>query len=300
MSIDTKGKKCVVCNAYLFEEDDVVHCPVCGAPHHRNCYSSLGHCALEENHGTANQYTEIKEEPKSQDDSTVSVCDFCGKSVEEQTPYCPHCGSPRGVQFSFNRYGSQIHIDNSTEIDDKVTVKELSPIILTNQTRYFSRFLKLKERGGFSWNWAAFLIPHGWFAFRKMYSLSWVFSLLTIMASSLTLPFNLAVTKLPGYVDLKGGSAVLGRFVMENIDKIDSLVVLLAAIGSVLHLAIMLIGGLFGDRIYKKHVVRVAKEVAKSEDKPTALRKKGGMSLFGFMLAVLSVSYLPGLIFSLI
>ena len=52
MSADLKGKTCGVCHAYLFPEDDVVFCPVCGAPHHRECYNKIGHCALEEAHGT--------------------------------------------------------------------------------------------------------------------------------------------------------------------------------------------------------------------------------------------------------
>ena len=43
MSQNENKISCAVCNAYLFEEDDVVYCPVCGAPHHRECYNSIGH-----------------------------------------------------------------------------------------------------------------------------------------------------------------------------------------------------------------------------------------------------------------
>ena len=300
MSIDTGDKKCAVCNAYLFKEDDVVHCPVCGAPHHRDCYSSLGHCGLEDLHGTDRQYTAKMQEKKEESDSSAEACAFCGKVAPEQSDFCPYCGSPKGVRSPFGAAFAPISIDSNTEIGEGVTVKELSPVILTNQARYFPRFIKLKEKVGGSWNWAAFLIPHGWFAFRKMYSFSWAFSLLMIISSLLTLPFNLAVTRLPGYIDLKGGSAELGRFVLENMDKIDSLIFLLAVIGTVLHLVIMLAGGLLGDRIYKKHTISVAKEIRKSEDKPTALRKKGGVSIFGFILATLAVARLPQLIFSLI
>ena len=46
MSISIEGEKCPVCGAYLFDEDDVVFCPECGAPHHRECYNAVGHCAL--------------------------------------------------------------------------------------------------------------------------------------------------------------------------------------------------------------------------------------------------------------
>ena len=52
MSLNDKGSSCVRCHAYIFPEDDIVYCPICGAPHHRECYNTLGHCALEELHGT--------------------------------------------------------------------------------------------------------------------------------------------------------------------------------------------------------------------------------------------------------
>ena len=32
MSLNTEGVSCVRCHAYLFPEDDIVYCPVCGAP----------------------------------------------------------------------------------------------------------------------------------------------------------------------------------------------------------------------------------------------------------------------------
>ena len=60
MNPEQKNISCALCHAYLFEEDDVVYCPVCGAPHHRECYNSIGHCALEQLHGTEQQYDKIK------------------------------------------------------------------------------------------------------------------------------------------------------------------------------------------------------------------------------------------------
>ena len=51
-----KEKHCAFCKAILFDDDDVVYCPECGAPHHRECYNSLGHCARIELHGVADPY----------------------------------------------------------------------------------------------------------------------------------------------------------------------------------------------------------------------------------------------------
>ena len=73
MGFDVKNKKCAVCEAYLFEDDDVVCCPICGAPHHRDCYSAVGHCGLEKYHGTDLQYkAEETEEVKNEKTETAS------------------------------------------------------------------------------------------------------------------------------------------------------------------------------------------------------------------------------------
>ena len=42
--------KCPVCGETFKPGDDVVVCPECGAPHHRECYEQLGHCCFEEKH----------------------------------------------------------------------------------------------------------------------------------------------------------------------------------------------------------------------------------------------------------
>ena len=55
---------CPVCYAKFFEEDDIVVCPVCGAPHHRDCYKHEGHCHYQADHGTENQWEIPKAMPK--------------------------------------------------------------------------------------------------------------------------------------------------------------------------------------------------------------------------------------------
>ena len=49
---------CKVCGNEIKENANF--CPVCGTPHHRECYEQLGHCAMEEFHGTDRQYDIVK------------------------------------------------------------------------------------------------------------------------------------------------------------------------------------------------------------------------------------------------
>ena len=92
MSLNSQEKQCVVCKAYLFPEDDVVFCPTCGAPHHRDCYNSVGHCGLEEFHGTKDQYT-AKENQQTEENDTqetsTDLCIRCKRPLLKDADFCP-------------------------------------------------------------------------------------------------------------------------------------------------------------------------------------------------------------------
>lgn len=86
------GYRCPVCGKAFIGGEDIVVCPDCGAPHHRECYRSLGHCAYEERHALGEQW---------------SPAPFAGNGGEQAVPQqqatilCPRCGShnPAGNIF---------------------------------------------------------------------------------------------------------------------------------------------------------------------------------------------------------
>ena len=49
--MDYKGCKCASCHKVLKEGDDIVICPECGAPYHRECYAAEGRCVFSAKHG---------------------------------------------------------------------------------------------------------------------------------------------------------------------------------------------------------------------------------------------------------
>lgn len=57
-----EGQICPACKKVFGENDDIVVCPECGAPHHRECYLKNGKCAMEEIHGDYEWHEEIKEQ----------------------------------------------------------------------------------------------------------------------------------------------------------------------------------------------------------------------------------------------
>ena len=45
-----KSCKCVHCDSIFTETSDVVVCPLCGSPHHRECWKETGKCTNEDKH----------------------------------------------------------------------------------------------------------------------------------------------------------------------------------------------------------------------------------------------------------
>lgn len=273
-------KSCALCHAYLFPEDDVVYCPICGAPHHRECYNSIGKCALAEFHGTENQYDKIKiEGPKVEEKAAEEE-----PRTEYQTPF--------GAYSPIDFLGG---VKPEEEIDEGVTARQAANFVLSNTMRYIPKFKRLNDRSKKSWNFLAFLFPSGWFLSRKMYKNGIICACLEIFAMILNIPFYNIVTAL-GIDSMLTYSQMLTAM-SENINQFPPAVVMVAFVGSLIRLGISITAAVLGDWIYKKHTVSTIKQIeAESEDKGLDYRKKGGVNIFMFLLGYLATSYIPAII----
>ncbi|MDO5603367.1 MAG: RING finger protein [Oscillospiraceae bacterium] len=87
------GEKCPVCGEAFRDGDDVVFCPDCGTPHHRNCYKELGHCANEEKHAEGFVYKKDVSSARP-GPSEETVCPSCGAKNPQEGIFCVSCGAP--------------------------------------------------------------------------------------------------------------------------------------------------------------------------------------------------------------
>ena len=88
--MDVSKKECVVCHKPLTEHDDVVFCPECGAPYHRECYEKEGHCVFEEKHGS---FSYESPKPKHTEEHAQGArCPNCGAENPQSANYCSKCG----------------------------------------------------------------------------------------------------------------------------------------------------------------------------------------------------------------
>lgn len=307
MSLNTDGVSCVRCHAYLFPEDDIVYCPVCGAPHHRECYNQLGHCALEEFHGTDRQYDKVKAREEGQAAAEMPntgenaegliTCQMCHEKYDFALNACPKCGAPNIAKAggSFVNFDFLGGVPADYDIGDGITADEAKRFVAANTPRYIPKFAVLNAKNKLSWNWLAFLFPCGWMLSRKMYKNGIIAGLLTVISSLFYLPFMNAINNLgttPGETQ-----AQIMQSIYEHLPKMGAAVIAALLAGFVLNIAVRILSALFGDYLYKQYAISSIKTIrAESEDMDYDYRKKGGVNIFLFLLGTMAVQYLPALI----
>lgn len=307
MSLNTDGVSCVRCHAYLFPEDDIVYCPVCGAPHHRECYNQLGHCALEEFHGTDRQYDKVKAREEEQAAAEMPntgenaegliTCQMCHEKYDFALNACPKCGAPNIAKAggSFVNFDFLGGVPADYDIGDGITADEAKRFVAANTPRYIPKFAVLNAKNKLSWNWLAFLFPCGWMLSRKMYKNGIIAGLLTVISSLFYLPFMNAINNLgttPGETQ-----AQIMQSIYEHLPKMGAAVIAALLAGFVLNIAVRILSAFFGDYLYKQYAISSIKTIrAESEDMDYDYRKKGGVNIFLFLLGTMAVQYLPALI----
>ena len=83
------GCTCSSCNKTV-DGDDVVVCPQCGSPYHRECYEKAGKCVFTDKHGNGFEYKRPEQDIKkrcgncgAENDSDATVCHKCGAALEQ-------------------------------------------------------------------------------------------------------------------------------------------------------------------------------------------------------------------------
>lgn len=102
--MDYRGQHCPICGKEFCDGDDIVVCPECGTPYHRECYKTAGHCVNEERHGESFEWkpeTAPRAEEKTpnagqntnDDGHKVVFCPVCGRENPAEEPNCLNCGA---------------------------------------------------------------------------------------------------------------------------------------------------------------------------------------------------------------
>lgn len=290
-----ENETCPVCGKKFTACDDVVTCPLCGTPHHRECYKSLGHCANEDKHGTDFSFSPCNESssaeqnidkkadssqkeseqyytPNAESKNEKTKCVKCGEEIDKDAPFCNKCGerqpSPQykeyksPIDFSFNSMPEmKTGYEDSKETIDGKAVSDVASVVRTNTHRFIPKFTASKS---FSWNWGGFFFGPYYLFFRKMYKEGAIFLAIRLIVSLIVQgiyaqPFaDFSRYVVSNYDKIMSDlSADMENQLMGLYDKILPMLMITAVANVIIHLVI----ALFADKMYRSKVLSVLNKV---------------------------------------
>ena len=201
------GAKCLVCDEAFKDGDDIVVCPDCGTPYHRDCYKQAGKCINDELHEKGGSWKKAAEEALN-----GSRCRRCGYNNDKDKLFCESCGTPlhetdeqaadrerkEGTyrdgepnegRVEYSPFGERTVYDKDSVIDG-IKLEDYAGYVKNNPFTFLMSFIRFGKYGGkLSLNLGAFLFPEVYYLFRKMKVIG-VISL--IVCAALTIPVMIA------------------------------------------------------------------------------------------------------------
>lgn len=331
-----ENEKCPVCDEVFTENDEVVVCPECGAPHHRSCYSENGHCANEHMHAEGfvwkktEQEVQKTEENKTEaseksDESEVSVCPDCGAENKKRAFVCTSCGAvlipEMREEVETAPKTAPVFIDGRP-VDDKdyideektVTVKEAACFIQTGKERYIKTFLdaKVNHRKP-KFNIWAFLLGAYWFFFRKMYKPGFVFAGINFAINCFRMTFFMQIAgeamkfileNQSAFASGKADEALYNQYLalMEKGMATHQTEMILMVVFSLLPVVVNIVAGIFANKLYLNHIKATIAKIKSVIPNPSAyftyIYAKGGTTILNTFLLGMVIYYLTNIVFS--
>ena len=178
------GKKCFSCGEVFKDGDDIVVCPECGTPYHRECYLKEGKCINDALHESCQSWEQTQESVESEN----IRCIRCGFENPPDKLFCEKCGTPLTKNDTEERpfndmdtqnnaqqtgpdgqpygpFGRQVVFDKDSDLEG-IKLDDYAKFVKTNPLIFLSNFIRFGKFGGkISINFAAFLFPHLYFLF---------------------------------------------------------------------------------------------------------------------------------------
>ena len=303
---------CPVCNKEFVEGDDIVTCPECGTPHHRECYDIIGRCV---NHGLHKAGYSFYDE--QMDIVGTSKAQFDSKEQEIELE-----NSLPNPIFDFS--DGKTNYDKLNDTIEGESIGDVAATVRTNIGYFVKTFKDMEGKNKkFTWNWAAFIFGPFYLLFRKMYKQGAAF-----FALGLTFIYgsNAAILKFaPEFTQAlkdmattfaQDSVSAFNSDQMANIMQIKDFAVaskisyITIAIFIVMHFII----GIITNYIYKRDIITIIKKVSEQlsngatftqatiispdanmtqeQMKKMYLSHRGGTSFFAPAIALLVLSFI--------
>lgn len=292
------GVKCFKCKKTFTENDDIIVCPECGTPYHRECYFEEGKCINYELHEKHETFSTETEKAKS---AGISVrCPVCETENPPLSLFCRKCGMPlsnntpedmknasQNKNFEYENYGNTFGFEafkinfsdplcglNPEEDFDGVSARELADFIGENVYYYLPIFKRMKDVGyKISLNLSAMFIPTFYYAYRKMK----LFSILSLM---LQIFISIPTFIMMLHTDFMRNSLLISFANSFNVES--GAFQFLYNFAGFLSWMLIFFTGTFSNRLYYRHAVNAIKKIkSKSDDNVIRerIKKAGSVSI---------------------
>jgi hypothetical protein len=275
--MDQPQGSCPICRKPFGDGDDVVTCPHCGAPYHRDCYTREGRCVFADKHGAGFEYrTSAPAGASPPPDGAFAGglrCARCDTVNEPSNIFCKSCGVPlhqAGAKQAARQYG---YPSLEGELSG-IPRKDWAAYIGNAAPAYIYRLDQMQQRGRrLSFMFSAFLLNGFYFAYRKLWG--WA-------AGALGLEMAVAALQMLFWAGQAGFNVIPGLPAQS--------LLMIYNVGSYVYLAAKMLMGIFALDLYRRHAVKkithIREHYGSSPQYYQMLRRKGGVSVAAAVAAV--------------
>ncbi len=308
------NNKCDGCGVIMHDTDDIVVCPVCGTPQHRECYKANNKCVNEHLHSEGFKWkAEFVPEPPKPVEKKIEED---GTPFGNTTPLMPMTATK-----AENIFMKGILFDPNDEFDG-IKVREAAVFFQQGAQRYIRKFMRNKEKK-ITWNWGAFFLTPFWFFYRKLYKAGLVFLCMSILCTiALSTYVEKQVAACPefqaaieeysqAFEDYTAGlsntdktklfTEATNKFVLAS-QKNGNILIKTFAVRIAVILAQSIVAALLADYLLKKRLTRIvhlSREIPDENGRIYSIARSGGVSYLMTLLALVVSMYLPDIIYSI-
>lgn len=308
--MDYKNEICPVCQQPFTDGDDIVVCPECGTPHHRECWNLTNRCANSALHSESFEWQKSAQPQIQENTADQGVPDFSGAEPTQGNTNAPFSMPTMNPQ-ELNEDGFEMLCMRGVNADkeenlDGMRIGDIAFFIQQNARHYINKFLKGRK---ITFNWAALLFAPAWFFYRKLYKAGAIFLALTVAVSLFTYPVMVKLdtqqqeiyemiaenseNETPTREDvekfLAGGDSEKAMNMMSSYVKNTSIFLALKVLPQ-------LIAALCANEIYRRKIKKDLdgiKEVTEDKSaKRMLIMQKGGVSLLWGAVVFIAADYI--------
>lgn len=305
---DYKHCICIACRNEFDPDDDIVVCPECGTPYHRDCWNEYGHCINTELHEKGESWKNPNDNSAADEKERV-ICPQCGELNPKSSEFCNHCGrkidddSNDNIGSVMNAAEIPFSFDSSDGIDG-ISISEISGFVGKNIPYYLMRFkFFFESKRKVAPNFICLIFPQFWFAYRKMWLGSLIIVFLTFLLGipgslrALAGQIDFILASIQPQLEMFGANAAaivrdrmlsFSQFIEDN----QNIFYVADTVCNYALLALRILTFIFGNYIYYRYSLKKIKKIHESNDSlmdvQSRIRIAGGTNIGFIFIAILA------------